>query len=145
MSTIQKQASMPYSQEQMYELVNDIEAYPDFLPSCAKAVILSKNDDYIEAEVEFTKGPIRLSWKSKNTLKAPSSIKMLCNEGVFSNLEGKWEFKRLDTSSCHVSFDLKYEFANKLLSLSLSPILQASINSMVDVFQKRAEHIYGKN
>ncbi|MCK5334723.1 MAG: type II toxin-antitoxin system RatA family toxin [Gammaproteobacteria bacterium] len=145
MPLISRQSLVMYSPAEMYDLVNDINAYPEFLPWCKSSHIISQTEDMIEASVEIAKGSLNKSFTTRNLLQANKMIEMKLLEGPFKHLEGYWRFKPLkDPSACKITLDLEFEFNNKLVALAVGPIFSKIANTMVDSFCKRAVEVYGE-
>lgn len=145
MPLISRQSLVMYSPDEMYALVNDINAYPDFLPWCKSSQILTQTDDVIEASVEIAKGSLNKTFATRNLLQKNKMIEMKLLEGPFKHLEGYWRFKPLkDPSACKVTLDLEFEFNSKIMALAVGPIFSKIANTLVDSFSKRAVTVYGE-
>jgi ribosome-associated toxin RatA of RatAB toxin-antitoxin module len=144
MSSISKNALLPYTPAEMYALVMDIEAYPAFLPWCRSAQILSRADDELSATVELARGAIHKSFTTRNRMQRNKMIEMRLVEGPFRHLQGFWRFDPLGDNGCKVSMDMEFEFSNRLLALSLGPVFHQVVNTLVDAFSRRAVEIYGE-
>tara|TARA_R110002110_G_scaffold257491_1_gene473474 strand:- start:1356 stop:1802 length:447 start_codon:yes stop_codon:yes gene_type:complete len=142
MPKIQQSQHNPYPPEQLYQLVNDIESYPQFLPGCSGAQILSVEPDEICAELSIRKGPVQLSFSTRNQLIENKRINMALLTGPFKYFSGIWSFEATDNGSL-VSLEMDFALSNGLLQVTLGPILQKLTQDMVDVFLNRAEKIYG--
>jgi ribosome-associated toxin RatA of RatAB toxin-antitoxin module len=142
MSKIQHEALLSFSAEQMYNLVNDVTAYPEFLPWCAATKILSQTDSEMLASLTIKKGVIEKTFTTKNQLVPLRTITMNLANGPFQHMQGLWTFTPLTDDACKVSFSLDFVFNNKLLALTLGPLFTNIANTMVDAFQKRAEQLY---
>ncbi len=145
MPTISKTALVPYTPRQMYALVNDIEAYQEFLPWCRSSRLLSRDDDEIRATLEIAHGSLRKSFTTCNRLQRDKMVEMRLVEGPFQHLEGFWRFDMLGEDACKVSLDLDFEFSNRLISMAMGPLFSQIANSLVDAFSKRAVDVYGKS
>lgn len=145
MTKIHKTAIVPYSAEQMYVLVNDIETYPQFLPWCKSASILSENGTHLVASIAMGISGLEKSFTTNNVLKPNDSIEMRLLEGPFSHLHGFWKFQPLGDDGCKISFDMQFEITNKLLKMTLGPVFSKIVSSLVDAFVKRANELYGKS
>lgn len=143
MATIKRSSDVRFTQRQMFELVNDIEAYPRFLPWCQKSRIISRDADTIEAELEIVWSGMHKSFSTRNRLTPYEKIDITLITGPFRNLEGIWEFIRIENDGCRVQLDLEFEFAGGILDRFFQPIFHHMANSMVDLFCKRAVDIYG--
>lgn len=144
MSTINKHALVAYSASEMYELVNDIDSYHQFLPWCGGSSVLSRDEDVVRATVEIAHGSLRKSFTTRNLVQPGKMIEMRLEEGPFKRLEGFWRFDPLGERACKVSLDLDYEFSNRLISMALGPVFSQIANTLVDSFCKRAVEVYGK-
>lgn len=144
MPVISKSALVPYSAAEMFALVNDIPAYPDFLPWCGDSEILASNEDEIRAKVQLSRSGIKKSFTTLNRLQKDKMIEMRLVEGPFQHLEGFWRFEPLNDMACKVMFDIEFEFSSKILALTVGPVFSQITSTLVDAFTKRAVEIYGK-
>jgi len=126
----------------MYELVNNINDYPQFLNWCEGASILNQSDHQITASVQINKGGIKQTFSTLNTLKPFQLIEMQLLEGPFEQLSGEWRFEPLGDNAAKVFLSLQFKFKSKLLDLTLSPIFTKIANSQLDAFVERAKKIY---
>ena len=143
MTTISKSALVHYSPEQMFKLVDNIEAYPDFLPWCGKATEISRDDKNVEASLFISHSGLNKEFTTQNKNTAFNKIEMHLVNGPFKNLDGVWSFEPLGESACKVSLNLEFEFSSKIISITLGPIFSKIANSLVDAFIKRADTVYG--
>jgi ribosome-associated toxin RatA of RatAB toxin-antitoxin module len=144
MTVLKKSMEVLYAPSEMYDLVNDIERYPDFLPGCQTATILNRTEDEVRATIHLSKGGIQHSFSTVNRLLHNKMIEVRLLEGPFKHLEGFWRFDEIDNGGCLLSFDLDFVFSNRLLDITVGPILKNITSSFVDAFRLRAEAIYGK-
>lgn len=143
MPQISRSALVPYTPEQMYALVDGINAYPDFLPWCSRAQELSRDDGSVKASVEIAKGSVKKSFTTLNTMQPGSVIEMSLVDGPFKHLHGYWRFEALKPGACKVSLDLEFEFSNKLMALAIGSVFNQVANTLVDSFVGRARTVYG--
>ncbi|MBI2994738.1 MAG: type II toxin-antitoxin system RatA family toxin [Gammaproteobacteria bacterium] len=143
MDSVRKIAVVPYTAEEMYALVNDVEAYPDFLPWCSAAQVHAQNGNRVTASVSLSTAGIRQTFSTENTFQPGRRIDMRLLSGPFSRLEGYWKFDPAGDRACQVQFALDFEFRNVVLKLALSRVFHFIVNSLVDAFTRRAEQIYG--
>lgn len=143
MPSIRRNALVPYSPAQMFDLVNDIESYPKFLPGCRTATVHSRDEDTIKASLELAKGAVRKSFTTCNRLQSNKMIEVRLVEGPFRHLEGFWRFDALESGATRVSLDLEFEFANRLVGLAIGPVFNQIANTLVDSFVRRAREVYG--
>ncbi len=144
MTSITRSSLVLYKPEQMFDLVNDVEAYPSFLPWCRDSKILSKSDNFFFASLDLAKGGIHHTFSTRNTLIDGVSIDIALLDGPFDHLEGHWQFIPIgDNQGCRVQLDMDFEFSNRLISMALGPIFTQISGSLVEAFCKRAQEIYG--
>ena len=143
MTTISKTALVHYSPEQMFKLVDNIEAYPEFLPWCGKATEIFRDENNVEASLFISHSGLNKEFTTQNKNTAFNKIEMHLVNGPFKNLDGVWLFEPLGESACKVSLNLEFEFSSKIISLTLGPIFSKIANSLVDAFIKRADTVYG--
>ena len=127
----------------MYELVNNINDYPQFLNWCEGASILNQSDHQITASVQINKGGLKQTFSTLNTLKPFRLIEMKLLDGPFEHFSGEWRFEPLGENASKVFLNLQFKFKSKLLDMSLSPIFTNIANSQLDSFVARAKKIYG--
>ncbi|RUO58589.1 type II toxin-antitoxin system RatA family toxin [Pseudidiomarina insulisalsae] len=143
MPSIERSALVPYSDAQMYALVNDIESYPQFVPGCRSAQVIEQTDSSKVARLDISKAGVGKSFTTRNTLEPPDRIGMELVDGPFRYLRGGWHFQRLDENACKIVLKLEFEFANRFLGLAFGKIFNEIQSRMVDAFVKRAEQVYG--
>jgi len=141
---IERNALVSYSAEQMFALVNDIEAYPQYMDGCVGAKVLYRDDKTIEARLDLNKAGIQQSFTTRNELEPPLRMSMSLVEGPFSQFEGYWAFKPLTDAACKVSLVLGFEFRNKVLELAAGAWFESTASKQVDSLCQRARVIYGK-
>jgi ribosome-associated toxin RatA of RatAB toxin-antitoxin module len=145
MTIIKRSALVSYSARQMFELVNNIEDYPRFLPWCGAARILQESPTQIEAELDIVWKGIRKSFTTRNFLHPYDHMEIQLVTGPFRHLEGRWVFTTLNGQACKISLDMQFEFAGNALDKLFQPIFNYIANSLVDAFCKRATEIYGQH
>ncbi|AFJ01355.1 hypothetical protein Q7C_174 [Methylophaga frappieri] len=144
MTTITRSALVKFTPQQMFDLVNDVEAYPAFLPWCRDSRIISQNDQIICAALDIAKGGIHHEFSTRNVLTAGEAIRIELIDGPFRHLEGFWQFSPIGADSgCRVQLDMDFEFSTRLLDLALGPVFTQISGSLVEAFCKRAREIYG--
>ncbi len=140
---VNRSALVPYSTVQMYSLVDNIEAYPTFLPWCRSVKELSRSEEQVEASIEIAKGGINKTFTTQNQMQENQQIEMKLVDGPFKHLHGFWRFDALKTDACKVSLELDFEFSNPLVKMALGSIFNQIANTLVDSFVKRAREVYG--
>lgn len=143
-TSIHKSALVAYTPAEMFVLVSDVDAYPQFLPWCRTARVLWREGDEVKACIEMAKGSLQKSFTTHNRHQSNKMIEMRLIDGPFKRLEGYWRFDPLGDKACKVSLDLEFEFATRMLSLMVGPVFSQIANTLVDAFQQRAVQVYGK-
>ena len=144
MFKVQRSAQVPYSAQQMFELINDIESYPEFMTGCLAAEILDKGEDWIRARLTLGKKGIQKSFVTHNTLHEPIRMDISLVSGPFSHFEGSWHFDSLPENICKVSLHLYFDFSSPLLKMAIGKRLEKNAGLQVDELCQRAESVYGK-
>jgi len=126
----------------MFELVNDIESYPQFLPWCSGSRIISRGEDFVEAELMINKGGFKKAFSTRNRIDRGGKITVSLLDGPFSSLEGVWRFMPLREDASKISLDLEFEMSGKLASLAFGAVFNQICNTMVSSFTSRAKEIY---
>lgn len=143
MAVIKRNAVVPYTPAQMYELVNRIEDYPEFLPWCKSSDIHERTADEVKASLTLAKGGIEKQFTTLNRMQHEKMIEVRLISGPFNHLEGFWLFEPIGDNMCKILLDLEFELTNNIFSLALGPIFQQIANSLVDAFCQRAKQVYG--
>jgi ribosome-associated toxin RatA of RatAB toxin-antitoxin module len=127
----------------MYALVENIEAYPEFLPWCSAARVDWREGEKLEATIEMKRAGARHSFSTRNRLRADQSIQMQLIDGPFKSLQGRWDFNALGESGSKVGLELEFEFSSRMLDSLLGAFFEQTCDSMVEAFTRRAQHVYG--
>ena len=144
MKTVNKSVLIWYSPQEMYDLVTDVAAYPQFLPWCGGASVQSEEGDTVRASVTIDFKGIRQSFTTQNTNVPGQEVRMRLVDGPFSALHGRWVFNPLaDGKACKVEFLLDYKFSNFLVEKVIGPVFNHIASSFVDAFVQRAKQVYG--
>ncbi len=144
MREVKRSALVPYSADEIYRLVDDFEAYPEFLPWCIGARVGKRTKKTVQATLELEKGGVSKEFTTLNKLTAGRSIEMGLVEGPFKHLQGVWRFEPLSDSACKVSLDIHYEFSNPVVDIFFGPGFKEILASLVDAFVQRARDVYGE-
>ncbi|HEX5321529.1 MAG TPA: type II toxin-antitoxin system RatA family toxin [Stellaceae bacterium] len=143
MPTHAEQRLLPYSQEQMFALVADVEKYPEFLPWCVGARIREKRPELIVADLIIGFRLIRERFTSRVTLQRPSSIDVAYTDGPFRYLNNHWGFEPTPSGGCRLDFFVDFEFKSKLLQKVIEALFGEAVKRMVAAFETRARQLYG--
>lgn len=144
MHTLKRNALVPYSARQMFELVNAIEEYPRFLPWCHASKIISCSETEIIASLDVNWKGIHKSFTTRNVLFPCNRVEISLVNGPLQRLDGVWEFNVLDEFACKINLDLEFEFTGHFVDKLFQPIFQHIANTLVDAFCKRAIELYGQ-
>ena len=125
----------------MYQLINNITDYPQFLHWCANTTILEKNTEQIIASIDVKQGILAKTFTTVNDLKANKRIDIALIDGPFKHLIGHWQFDKLDNMT-KISFEIEFEFNSKLLDITASPIFTNIAAKQLNCFVQRAQEIY---
>ncbi|MDU0810836.1 MAG: type II toxin-antitoxin system RatA family toxin [Burkholderia sp.] len=144
MGDIKKIVLIHHSIEQMFDLVSNVNDYPNFLPWCSSVEILDQEDMSIEVKININFKGIKHNFATRNTLQYPTQIDMKFVNGPFRKFSGNWCFTPISHNSCKITFFLHYEFLNFLLEKIFGTVFSHIINTLVESFIKRADQQYGK-
>ncbi len=142
MTVIHRSALVPYSADEMFRLVADVESYPRFLPWCGGARILSRDEDTLVAAVDIAYGGIHKTFTTRNLMQPSKMLDIHLVEGPFSHLNGHWRFDTLGDDGSRISLDLDFEFSNRLAAFAISPVFTRIANDLVDGFVRRAHELH---
>lgn len=147
MKSVRKSVLLPYSPQEMFELVSAVPDYPRFLPWCSFARVLQVLPDGKVAEVGIGLAGVQQSFVTRNTELPGQQINIRLVRGPFSDLHGQWRFEPVGEDgarACRVQLDLNYRFSNFLLARLIGPVFDKIASTMVEAFTQRAHAIYGK-
>lgn len=149
MNSISTSRIVPYTCEEMYTLVNDIKAYPDFLPWCTTSAIHEQNDDELKASLTICVKGFTQSFTTHNRMQKNKMIESKLIEGPLKHLESFWRFEAHEESTeanprSHIFFDIEFEFSNRLVRMAMEPFFDKVAETMVGAFLERAESLYAR-
>lgn len=144
MPVIHKSALVIYTVKQMFELVEDVGSYPEFVPWVSSTSIIQQDAKEVIASIELKKGPIQRAFTTRNELRPYNSMTINLTDGPFKYLKGEWQFLELGNDGSKVTLDMDFEFSSRILSMTIGPIFNDMVNHLVDAFVKRAPEIYDK-
>jgi ribosome-associated toxin RatA of RatAB toxin-antitoxin module len=143
MREVKRSALIAESPARMYELINEIEAYPAFVPGCTAARVDSRKDGEIVATLNIRRGPLKAEFTTRNLLEPDSRVLMQLVSGPFRVLEGLWTLTPLGDLGCRVELEMRFEFANRLTGALFEPMFEDTAASLVDAFVRRARETRG--
>ena len=144
MAKINRSALMPFTNHQMYDIVNAVEDYPNFLPWCASSKVLGQSETEMEASILMKKGALNHSFSTRNTLTVNEVIHMQLIDGPFKTLSGDWLFTPLSEQASKIELHLNFEFSNRIVGMLIGPVFTQIADSLVDAFCQRAHQVYKK-
>ena len=143
MTKIERSALVMHSAEAMFDLVNDVAVYPNFMDGCVAATIFNSDENQMVAQLTLKKAGVQQQFTTRNQLQRPHRIAMSLEDGPFKTLNGLWVFKSLSDSACKVSFSLEFEFNSAALSFAASGLFSHVANNLVASLCKRSDSVYG--
>jgi coenzyme Q-binding protein COQ10 len=139
-----------HSAAQMFDLVADVERYPEFVPLCRSLKIRQRTPkpdgtEIVVCDMTVSFKLVREGFTSRVTLDRPN-LKILVEylQGPFSNLENRWSFEPKSETTCDVGFYLSYEFKSRMLAMLMGTMFDAAFQRFAAAFEKRADMIYGR-
>jgi ribosome-associated toxin RatA of RatAB toxin-antitoxin module len=146
MKTVQKSVLIWYTAQEMFDLVTDVEHYPEFLPWCDQTKVLERDEHGMQAEIGIAFAGIHQKFITRNEHVPGREVHVKLVSGPFSNLDGHWIFTPVGQNgerACRIDLELQYGFQNAALAALVGPVFDKIASTMVDAFVKRAEQVYG--
>ena len=140
---IERSALVRHSASEMFALVSDIEAYPEFLPWCGDALRHDETEGQVTASLQVVRGGISQRFTTRNHLDPHNSIHMELVDGPFRYLRGCWHFLALREDACKVKLELEFDVDGRVARFAFGNIFHQAANAMVDAFCRRAAELYG--
>jgi len=137
-----EQQFLPYTCEQLFALVADIERYPQFLPWCRAARIVERGEKEFLGELVISFAHMSESYVSRVTLSAPEAIDVTMVKGPFEYLVNRWKFTP-KPGGCEIDFFIDFKFRSRLLDKMIGPLFSRATDKMVAAFRTRADALYG--
>jgi ribosome-associated toxin RatA of RatAB toxin-antitoxin module len=141
MTVISRSALVMHSAQAMYDLVNDVASYPQFMDGCAGVEVFEHTEQTMLARLDLKKAGVQISLMTRNSLQSPRQIEMHLEDGPFKKLKGLWLFKPLTEEACKVSLDLEFEFNSRGMGLAASNLFAGVANNLVDSLCQRADKV----
>jgi ribosome-associated toxin RatA of RatAB toxin-antitoxin module len=137
-----RSALVPFSAEQMFDLIEQVEHYPQFLPWCTRTQLIERTEEMVSATVEVGFRELHVRVTTRNPKRRPEWMAVQMQDGSFRDFFGEWKLLPLGTLGCRIDFSLRYELALHTEKLA-GPLIDRAANQMVDAFVRRAETVYG--
>jgi ribosome-associated toxin RatA of RatAB toxin-antitoxin module len=142
---ISRSALLAYSAQQMYEIVADVQQYPDFLNWCDEVTVLGEQENIVTARMHIAYSKLNIRFTTRNQNTPTDSIAMSLVDGPFSSFDGLWQFKQLGDCASKVSIEMNFNFDNSLAPNILGKVFEKVISMQLESFQKRAQQLHGKS
>lgn len=143
MALVEKSVLIEFSAQQMFDLVDRVEDYPQFLPWCSSSELKFRDGQKTAATLHINYHSVKSHFTTENDKEIPLWMNIRLVDGPFRRLEGRWVFKPLAEKACKIEFTLSYEFSSKLFEKVIGPVFNHIANTFVEAFVKRAAQIYG--
>jgi ribosome-associated toxin RatA of RatAB toxin-antitoxin module len=142
--TVDRSLLLPYSPGQMFALVSDVASYPEFLPWCAASRVIEQDATHMLATIEIRKGPIHLSFTTRNVFDPHRAISMVLVDGSFRALRGSWRFDDIAGKGVRAALRLEYDFTLSAPRFLLEPVFERVCQAIMSAFARRAHETYGR-
>ena len=135
---LRRSALVAHSAEDMFDLIEAAERYPEFLPWCAGATILARDESVVAAEITVAYLGARFSFTTRNPKRRPEWMAVTLERGPFRRFEGEWHLRALAPAACRIEFNLRFEAGSSLVGKAAAPVFARIANTLVDAFVERA-------
>ena len=139
MPEVTRTVIVTHTPAEMFDLIDAVEAYPEFLPWCSGTTVLHRDEATTRATLHINFHGIRQSFTTENTKRAPHEITMKLVDGPFRALDGAWHLTALGGTGCKIEFHLNYEFSSRLLARLVGPVFDHIAGTLVEAFVQRAD------
>lgn len=143
MRRIDRSALVPYSAKIVFDVVNDVESYPSFLPWCSGSEVLCRSSYEVVARLYVSGVGMEKSFTTRNRLYSPDRIDLDLVEGPFKDLDGSWCFTPISDLGCKIEMSLIFEFDSSLLNAAFMKVFNPAADKLVDAFCARVEQLHG--
>ncbi len=138
---VRRSLLLPYPAESMFDLIEQAEHYPQFIPWCTDAVILERTEELVAAHISMRVAGLTLSLQTRNPKRRPEWLALRMVRGPLRRFEGEWRLTPLNATACRIEFTLTYEFADRMIERVAGPVFARMADTMVDAYVARAERI----
>lgn len=138
---VRRSLLLPYPAESMFDLIEQAEHYPQFIPWCTDAVILERTDDIVAARLSMRVAGLTLSLQTRNRKRRPEWLALKMERGPLRRFEGEWRLTPLNAAACRIEFTLNYEIGDRMIERVAGPVFARMADTMVDAYVARAERI----
>ena len=138
---IRKSALIGRPRGVMFDLIEAAEHYPAFMPWCASATVLERDENLVVARIQVDYHGARFAFTTRNAKRRPEWMAIELEEGPFDRFEGEWRLAELAPQGCRIDFELNYAFGGALLGRLAAPVFDSIADTLVDAFARRAEQV----
>src|SRR5690349_13465005 len=131
MREVKRSALIAEAPARMFQLINDIEKYPEFVPGCQSARVVSRKGNEMVATLDIRRGPLHAEFTTRNLLEPDRRVLMQFVSGPFRVLEGLWTLTALGDLGCRVELEMRFEFANRLTGALVEPLFVDTAGAVV--------------
>lgn len=142
MREVKRSALVAQPASHIYTLINDVDAYPSFLPWCSSARREVLGEREVLATLGVKRGPLGIEFTTRNVLDPDRSVRMTLDRGPFKELDGLWTLTPIGEMGCRVDLQMRFAFAIAGMNSVLEPIFEQTTASLVDAFVMRAREVY---
>ncbi len=138
---LRKSVLVGHSAEQMFDLIEAAEHYPQFLPWCAAAAIVERDESVVVADIEIDVHGVRFGIRTRNPKRRPAWMAIHLERGPFRRFHGEWHLTPLTAEGCRIEFELRYDFDHSVIGKLASPVFDRIANTLVDAYVARADRV----
>ena len=138
---VRRSLLLPYPADAMFDLIEQAEHYPQFIPWCTDAVILERTDEMVAARLTMRVAGLTLTLQTRNPKRRPEWLALRMERGPLRRFDGEWRLTPLNASACRIEFTLQYEFGDRMIERVAGPVFARMADTMVDAYVARAERI----
>ena len=141
---IRRSALIGHSAQSTFDLIEAAEHYPEFLPWCAKAIILERDENVVAARLTVNYRGLHFDLTTRNPKRRPHWLSVQLEKGPFRRFEGDWRLIELAPDACKIEFMLRYEFDSRLVGKLADSVFERIADTMLDAFAQRADGVLGR-
>jgi ribosome-associated toxin RatA of RatAB toxin-antitoxin module len=138
---VKRSATVSQPPGRVFELINDVESYPQFVPGCTRARVDARSPKEIVATLWVRHGLLHAEFTTRNELEPDHRIHMRLVRGPFRTLEGEWELTPVEETGCRIELSVRFAFSSRLSAVLFEPLFQQTVESLVDAFVARARAV----
>ena len=139
---LRKSVLVAHAAEQMFDLIEAAEHYPEFLPWCARATIVERDATLVVADIDVDVHGVRFGFRTRNPKRRPEWMAIHMERGPFRHFHGEWHLTALAARGCRIDFDLRYDVDRSLVGRLAGPVFDRVANTLVDAYVARADRLH---